>query len=56
MHRLAGALDFLKRHGRAIAIAGGVMLCLVGVALVTGAWTDFMNWLRATVGVGVSLL
>jgi cytochrome c-type biogenesis protein len=56
MHRLAGALDFLKRHGRVISIAGGAMLCLVGVALVTGAWTDFMNWLRATVGVGVSLL
>lgn len=56
MHRLAGALDFLKRHGRAIAIAGGVMLCLVGVALVTGAWTEFTNWLRATVGAGVSLL
>jgi cytochrome c-type biogenesis protein len=56
MHRLAGALDFLKRHGRAIAVAGGVMLCLVGVALVTGAWTEFMNWLRATVGVGVSFL
>jgi cytochrome c-type biogenesis protein len=56
MHRLAGALDFLKRHGRAIAIAGGIMLCLVGVALVTGAWTEFTNWLRATVGAGVSLL
>jgi cytochrome c-type biogenesis protein len=56
MHRLAGALDFLKRHGRAIAIAGGVMLCLVGIALVTGAWTEFTNWLRATVGAGVSLL
>lgn len=56
MHRLAGALDFLKRHGRAISIAGGVMLCLVGVALVTGAWTEFTNWLRATVGAGVSVL
>jgi cytochrome c-type biogenesis protein len=56
MHRLAGALDFLKRHGRAISIAGGVMLCLVGVALVTGAWTEFTNWLRATVGAGVSFL
>jgi cytochrome c-type biogenesis protein len=56
MHRLAGALDFLKRHGRAISIAGGVMLCLVGVALVTGAWAEFTNWLRATVGAGVSLL
>jgi cytochrome c-type biogenesis protein len=56
MHRLAGALDFLKRHSRAIAIAGGVMLCLVGIALVTGAWTEFTNWLRATVGAGVSVL
>ncbi|SDE39357.1 cytochrome c biogenesis CcdA family protein [Glycomyces harbinensis] len=56
MHRLAGALDFLKRHGRAISIAGGAMLVLVGLMLVTGAWTEFMNWLRATVGVGVSLL
>ncbi|MFG3342828.1 cytochrome c biogenesis CcdA family protein [Glycomyces sp. NPDC048151] len=56
MHRLAGALDFLKRHGRAISIAGGVMLTLVGVALVTGAWTEFTNWLRATVGAGVSVL
>lgn len=56
MHRLAGALDFLKRHSRAIAIAGGVMLCLVGIALVTGAWTEFTNWLRATAGAGVSLL
>lgn len=56
MHRLAGALDFLKRHSRAIAIAGGIMLCLVGTALVTGAWTEFTNWLRATVGAGVSVL
>jgi len=56
MHRLAGALDFLKRHGRAISIAGGAMLVLVGLMLATGAWTEFTNWLRATVGAGVSLL
>ncbi|WP_030161959.1 cytochrome c biogenesis CcdA family protein [Glycomyces sp. NRRL B-16210] len=56
MHRLAGALDFLKRHGRAISIAGGVMLIAVGLMLVTGAWTEFTNWLRATVGAGTSLL
>ena len=56
MHRLAGALDFLKRHSRAIAVTGGIMLCLVGIALVTGAWTEFTNWLRATVGAGVSVL
>lgn len=52
MHRLAGALDFMRRHGRAIAIAGGAMLVAVGLMLATGAWTEFMNWLRATVGAG----
>jgi cytochrome c-type biogenesis protein len=56
MHRLARALDFLKRHGRAIAIAGGIMLIAVGLMLATGAWGDFTNWLRATVGTGVSVL
>ncbi|MEU6858765.1 cytochrome c biogenesis protein CcdA [Glycomyces sp. NPDC046736] len=56
MHRLAGALDFLKRHGRAISVAGGVMLVAVGLLLATGAWTHVTNWLRATVGAGVSVL
>ncbi|MQM26401.1 cytochrome c biogenesis CcdA family protein [Glycomyces albidus] len=56
MHRLARALDFLKRHGRAIAIAGGAMLIAVGLMLATGAWGEFTNWLRATVGTGVSAL
>ncbi|RRR96515.1 cytochrome c biogenesis CcdA family protein [Glycomyces terrestris] len=56
MHRLARALDFLKRHGRAIAVAGGAMLIAVGLMLATGAWGDFTNWLRATVGTGVSAL
>ncbi|GAA2301902.1 cytochrome c biogenesis CcdA family protein [Glycomyces scopariae] len=56
MHRLARALDFLKRHGRAIAVAGGAMLIAVGLMLATGAWGEFTNWLRATVGTGVSLL
>ncbi|GAB3230064.1 cytochrome c biogenesis CcdA family protein [Glycomyces halotolerans] len=52
MHKLARTLDFLKRHGRAISIAGGVMLVAVGLMLATGAWTEFTNWLRATVGAG----
>jgi cytochrome c-type biogenesis protein len=52
MHRLAKALDFMKRHGKAISIAGGAMLIAVGLMLVTGAWTDFTNWLRATFGAG----
>ncbi|WP_307789243.1 cytochrome c biogenesis CcdA family protein [Glycomyces salinus] len=52
VHRLARALDFFKRHGRAVSIAGGAMLIAVGLMLATGAWTDFTNWLRATVGAG----
>ncbi|GAA1682307.1 cytochrome c biogenesis CcdA family protein [Glycomyces endophyticus] len=56
MHRLARALDFLKRHGRAIAVAGGAMLIAVGLMLATGAWGEFTNWLRATAGTGTSIL
>ncbi|HEU5127102.1 MAG TPA: cytochrome c biogenesis CcdA family protein [Glycomyces sp.] len=52
MHRLAKALDFMKRHGRAISITGGAMLVAVGLMLATGAWSEFTNWLRATVGAG----
>ncbi|THV43312.1 cytochrome c biogenesis CcdA family protein [Glycomyces buryatensis] len=52
MHKLATTLDFLKRHGRAISIAGGAMLVVVGLMLATGEWTTFINWLRATVGAG----
>ena len=31
---------------------GGVLLVAVGLALVSGWWTEFINWLRATVGPG----
>ena len=40
------------RNSRWITRIGGVLLILVGLALMTGAWTEFVNWLRATVGVG----
>jgi cytochrome c-type biogenesis protein len=39
-------LDWLRRHTRALQIFGGVLLIAVGVALVTGAWNDFISWLR----------
>jgi cytochrome c-type biogenesis protein len=29
-----------------------VLLVLVGLALLTGAWDQFVFWLRVTVGVG----
>jgi cytochrome c-type biogenesis protein len=40
------SLGWLRRHTRAIQIFGGVLLILVGVALVTGLWNDFVSWVR----------
>jgi cytochrome c-type biogenesis protein len=39
-------LGWLRRHTRAIQIFGGVLLILVGAALVTGVWNDFVSWVR----------
>lgn len=50
--RLAGAVGFVRRHNAWVTRLGGLLLVVVGVALVTGAWTEFVNWLRATVGPG----
>ncbi|MEV2275824.1 cytochrome c biogenesis protein CcdA [Nocardiopsis sp. NPDC049922] len=35
-----GAFAWLKRHTRAVTVIGGVMLVLVGLAMVTGLWTE----------------
>jgi cytochrome c-type biogenesis protein len=39
-------LDWLRQHTRALQIFGGVLLVVVGVALVSGEWNDFISWLR----------
>ena len=41
-----GGLGWLRRHTRAIQIFGGILLILVGAALVTGVWNDFVSWVR----------
>jgi cytochrome c-type biogenesis protein len=54
-----GATSFLKRHARAVTHVGGVVLVLVGLLLVTGAWTEMMQWLRswlAATGLGESFV
>jgi cytochrome c-type biogenesis protein len=54
-----GATTFLRRHARAVTRVGGAILVLVGLLLVTGAWTEMMEWLRswlAATGLGESLL
>jgi cytochrome c-type biogenesis protein len=44
--RAVQGLGWLRRHTRAIQIFGGVLLILVGAALVTGVWNDFLSWVR----------
>jgi cytochrome c-type biogenesis protein len=50
--RLLGVFAWVRRHSRWVTRLGGALLILVGLALVTGAWAEFVNWLRATVGAG----
>ncbi|NUR26862.1 MAG: cytochrome c biogenesis protein CcdA [Catenulispora sp.] len=52
MRRLAGVVAVIRRNSRWVTVVGGVLLVLVGVALLTGVWGDFVTWLRATVGPG----
>lgn len=40
-------VGFLRRNARVIQIVGGVLLVLVGIALVTGAWGVFVDWVRS---------
>ena len=42
-------IDVLRRHSRAIQIAGGIAMILVGLMLVTGAWNGFIGWTRQLV-------
>jgi cytochrome c-type biogenesis protein len=54
-----GAVALLRRHARLVTQVGGAMLVLVGLLLVTGAWGDWMGWLRswaASTGLGESFL
>ncbi|MEV0267210.1 cytochrome c biogenesis protein CcdA [Hamadaea sp. NPDC050747] len=52
MRRLAGVVKAIRRNSHWVTRIGGALLVLVGIALVTGAWGDFIIWLRATVGPG----
>ena len=41
-----GATSFLRRHAQAVTRFGGAVLIVVGLLLVTGAWTEMMRWLQ----------
>ncbi|TFV64901.1 cytochrome c biogenesis protein CcdA [Blastococcus sp. CT_GayMR20] len=54
-----GATSFLRRHAQTVTRVGGAVLVLVGLLLLTGAWTEMMQWLRswlAATGFGDSAL
>lgn len=44
--RAVQGLAWLRAHARGIQIFGGILLILVGTALVTGVWNDFVSWVR----------
>jgi cytochrome c-type biogenesis protein len=44
--RALGALAFLRRHQVWVTRAGGALLVAVGVLLLTGWWTESVQWLQ----------
>ncbi|MFJ8579071.1 cytochrome c biogenesis CcdA family protein [Micromonospora sp. NPDC093277] len=51
-HRLLGVFRAVRRNSRWVTRIGGVLLILIGLALVTGGWQDFVIWLKTHVGPG----
>lgn len=47
-HRLLGVFTAIRRNSRWVTRVGGVLLIVVGVALVTGGWNQFLIWLLTT--------
>ncbi|WP_413452056.1 cytochrome c biogenesis protein CcdA [Georgenia phoenicis] len=47
--RTTRAMGFLRRHRLTIMRTGGALLVLVGLALVTGLWGHFANWVQGLV-------
>jgi cytochrome c-type biogenesis protein len=44
--RALGAFGFVRRHQQWVTRLGGVMLVLVGLALITGWWDQAVTWLQ----------
>jgi cytochrome c-type biogenesis protein len=46
--KLLGVFRAVRRNSRWVTRVGGVLLVLVGIALVTGGWDHFLVWLKTT--------
>ena len=53
---MASASGWLRRHAKVIGRIGGVMLILIGVAEVSGAWHAFVLWLQVHLPASTALL
>jgi cytochrome c-type biogenesis protein len=49
---LLGVFRAIRRNSRWVTRIGGVLLILVGIALITGGWDHFLVWLRTTFDFG----
>ncbi|MEV0214036.1 cytochrome c biogenesis protein CcdA [Micromonospora sp. NPDC050695] len=50
--RLLGVFRAIRRNSRWVTRVGGALLIVIGLALITGGWQNFVIWLQTTVGVG----
>ncbi len=50
--RLLGVFRTVRRHSRWVTRIGGALLIMIGLALVTGGWTNVVIWLQTTFGTG----
>ncbi|MFM6981931.1 MAG: cytochrome c biogenesis CcdA family protein [Microbacteriaceae bacterium] len=48
LQRATSTLNWMKRHIRTINIAGGVILIVIGVLMVSGLWRSAISWLGVT--------
>lgn len=53
---MASTSRWLRRHQKAIARVGGILLILIGIAEATGAWESFVLWLQIHVPSTTSFL
>lgn len=54
--KLLGVFRAIRRNSRWVTRVGGVLLILVGIALVTGGWDHFLVWLLTTFNFGQETL
>lgn len=50
MSRFSRLISWVKKHQRGVQIAGGVMMIIVGLAMVTGLWNTVTGWLYILAG------